>query len=65
MIAIKPIKDTISKARPISLNPNFKKKGPSAQNNNNIPTIMAIIPPNPFIILPPSLLIFKIYTYLH
>jgi hypothetical protein len=37
MIAIKPIKDTISKARPISLNPNFKKKGPSAQNNNNIP----------------------------
>jgi hypothetical protein len=26
---------------------------------------MAIIPPNPFIILPPSLLIFKIYTYLH
>lgn len=58
MIAIKPIKDTISKARPINLNPNFKKKGPSAQNNNNIPTIMAIIPPNPFIIFAPIFIIF-------
>ena len=38
---------------PINLKPNFKKKGPIAQNNNNKPTIIAIIPPIPFIFLPP------------
>ena len=49
--------DTILKAIPTNLNPNFKKKGPNAKNNNNKPIIMAIIPPIPLIILPPFLLI--------
>lgn len=48
--------NTILKANPINLMPNFKKKGPNAQNNNIKPTIIAIIPPIPFIVSPPSLL---------
>ncbi len=40
---------------PINLKPNFKKKGPNAQNSNNKPTIIAIIPPIPLIIFPPFL----------
>ena len=53
IMTIKPKSDTMSKAKPINLKPNFKKKGPNAQNNNIKPTIIAIIPPIPLIILPP------------
>ena len=53
IITIKPKIDTILKAMPINLKPNFKKKGPNAQNNNNKPMIIAIIPLIPFIIFTP------------
>ena len=44
-MTIKPKMDTILKASPINLKPNFKNKGPIAQNNNIKPIIIAIIPP--------------------
>ena len=53
-MTIKPKMDTILKASPINLKPNFKNKGPIAQNNNIKPIIIAIIPPIPFIVSPPS-----------
>ena len=54
-----PKMDSIWKAKPINLKPNFKKKGPNAQTNNIKPIIMTIIPPI-FIIFPPFLMLLDI-----
>lgn len=52
--------DTILNANPINLKPIFKNNGPTAQNNNIKPTIIAIIPPIPLIVSPPSLVSYYI-----